>query len=154
MSTSMDQKPPTNLPSGALPLRLFIIAIITIAYICTFQDRQKPLALLHQKQNRIGPANAMPVVIGTKLSGSFPKKDSDTSSENNSSSAHARKTALLFQPIILQTAQRYKIDPALIRAIIMAESGYNPRVVSKRGAQGLMQLMPATAESLGVVRQL
>jgi len=150
----MDQKPPTNLPSGALPLRLFIIAIITIAYICTFQDRQKPLALLHQKQNRIGPANAMPVVIGTKLSGSFPKKDSDTSSENNSSSAHARKTALLFQPIILQTAQRYKIDPALIRAIIIAESGYNPRVVSKRGAQGLMQLMPATAESLGVVRQL
>ena len=41
-------------------------------------------------------------------------------------------------------------DPALIKAIIMAESGYNTKAVSKRGAKGLMQLMPETAQSLGV----
>jgi len=151
MNPSIDQKPPINLPAGALPLWLFIITIITIAYICSFQERQKQLASLQQKQNQIEPANEMPKVFEAKLAGSFPKKDSDTSSENTSSSAHASKTALLFQLIILQTAQRYEIDPALIRAIIMAESGYNPRAVSKMGAQGLMQLMPATAKSLGVV---
>jgi soluble lytic murein transglycosylase-like protein len=39
---------------------------------------------------------------------------------------------------------------ALVKAIIMAESGYNPRAISKRGAKGLMQLMPRTAASLGV----
>jgi soluble lytic murein transglycosylase-like protein len=56
----------------------------------------------------------------------------------------------LFNPIILEVAGRHEMDPALIKAIIMAESGHNPKAVSKRGAKGLMQLMPVTAKSLGV----
>ena len=55
-----------------------------------------------------------------------------------------------FHNIILEAANRYNIDPALIKAIIMAESGYNPKAISKKGAVGLMQIMPATATSLGV----
>ena len=55
-----------------------------------------------------------------------------------------------FHPIIIQEAKRYKVDPCLVKAIIMAESGYNPKAISKRGAKGLMQLMPSTAEALGV----
>jgi soluble lytic murein transglycosylase-like protein len=55
-----------------------------------------------------------------------------------------------FHPIILQAAGRHNIDPALVKAIIMAESGYNPNAISKKGAKGLMQLMPSTAEALGV----
>jgi len=55
-----------------------------------------------------------------------------------------------YMPIILAAANQYKVDPAIIRAIIMAESGYNPRAISKKGARGLMQLMPRTARSLGV----
>jgi hypothetical protein len=55
-----------------------------------------------------------------------------------------------FHGLILQAADRHQVDPALIKAIIMAESGYNPRAVSKKGARGLMQLMPRTAKSLGV----
>ncbi|HEX7370934.1 MAG TPA: lytic transglycosylase domain-containing protein, partial [Rhodanobacteraceae bacterium] len=42
------------------------------------------------------------------------------------------------------------VDAALLRAIIHAESGFNPRALSYKGAQGLMQLMPATAFELGV----
>jgi soluble lytic murein transglycosylase-like protein len=60
------------------------------------------------------------------------------------------KKERLFHPIILQEANRHELDPALVKAIIMAESGYNPNAVSKKGAQGLMQLMPSTAEALGV----
>jgi len=56
----------------------------------------------------------------------------------------------LFHPIIVRVANEYEIDPALIKAIIMAESGYNPKAISKKGAAGLMQLMPGTAEALGV----
>lgn len=55
-----------------------------------------------------------------------------------------------YQPLILEAAYRYKVEPEIIKAIIMAESGFNPKAVSKVGARGLMQLMPRTARSLGV----
>ncbi len=56
----------------------------------------------------------------------------------------------LFHSIILTAALNYRVDPALVHAIILAESGYDPRAISKKGAKGLMQLMPATAAALGV----
>jgi hypothetical protein len=56
-----------------------------------------------------------------------------------------------FHRLILQAADEHDIEPALIRAVILAESNYNPKAVSKRGARGLMQLMPSTAAALGVV---
>ena len=52
--------------------------------------------------------------------------------------------------IVEQTARNYELDPLLVHAVIQAESGYNPFAVSPKGAQGLMQLMPATARRLGV----
>jgi soluble lytic murein transglycosylase-like protein len=56
----------------------------------------------------------------------------------------------LYNPIILEAANLYNVDLAMVKAIIMAESGYNKKTVSYRGAKGLMQLMPRTARSLGV----
>jgi soluble lytic murein transglycosylase-like protein len=55
-----------------------------------------------------------------------------------------------FSPIIFAAANRYSVDPALVKAVIMAESGYDPMAISKKGATGLMQLMPTTAAALGV----
>ncbi len=55
-----------------------------------------------------------------------------------------------FNPMISSAADRYEVDFALIKAVIMAESAYNPKAVSKLGAKGLMQLMPGTARALGV----
>ncbi|MFH1351756.1 MAG: lytic transglycosylase domain-containing protein [Pseudomonadota bacterium] len=60
------------------------------------------------------------------------------------------KNEHLFYSIIHNAADKHRIDPALVKAVIMAESGYNPEAVSKKGAVGLMQLMPATANALGV----
>lgn len=65
-------------------------------------------------------------------------------------SLSGKKAEHVYHNFIIQTASDHQIDPALIKAIIMAESGYNTRAVSKKGAVGLMQLMPRTARSLGV----
>ncbi|MBK8190829.1 MAG: lytic transglycosylase domain-containing protein [Vampirovibrionales bacterium] len=52
--------------------------------------------------------------------------------------------------LIQQASQREGLDPSLVKAVVQAESGMNPRAVSSVGAQGLMQLMPATAREMGV----
>jgi len=55
-----------------------------------------------------------------------------------------------FSSYILTAAKSSGVEPALIRALIHAESGFNSKAISSQGAQGLMQLMPATAKELGV----
>lgn len=54
------------------------------------------------------------------------------------------------EQIVQQQAAQHGLDPALLKAVIRAESGFNPLAISAQGAQGLMQLMPATAQGLGV----
>jgi soluble lytic murein transglycosylase-like protein len=55
-----------------------------------------------------------------------------------------------YSPLIETAARNHGVDVALVHAVITAESGYNPRAVSRAGAQGLMQLMPDTARRFGV----
>jgi soluble lytic murein transglycosylase-like protein len=52
--------------------------------------------------------------------------------------------------VINEASGRYRLDPDLVNSVIKAESGFNVRAVSPKGAQGLMQLMPGTASLLGV----
>jgi soluble lytic murein transglycosylase-like protein len=52
--------------------------------------------------------------------------------------------------VILAASDTYRLDPDLVNSVIRAESGFNIRAVSPKGAQGLMQLMPQTATELGV----
>ena len=56
-----------------------------------------------------------------------------------------------FDSLITKHAAAHDINPVLVRAVIEAESAFNPRAVSHVGAMGLMQLMPGTARDLGVV---
>ncbi len=71
-------------------------------------------------------------------------------SQNIPSNFKTNKKEKVFHAIILKAARDHSVDPALIKAIIMAESGYDPTAVSRKGAIGLMQIMPATADELGV----
>ncbi|WP_124949907.1 lytic transglycosylase domain-containing protein [Sulfuriferula thiophila] len=55
-----------------------------------------------------------------------------------------------YAPLVASAAKAYQLEPALLHAVISAESGYNPLAKSPKGAIGLMQLMPATAKRYGI----
>ena len=88
----------------------------------------------------------VPVVASQSLKNNTPLKQAD----KNTNADCNKEVECILHPIIIKAASRHQIDPALIKAIIMAESGYKIRAISKRGAKGLMQLMPGTAQALGV----
>jgi peptidoglycan DL-endopeptidase CwlO len=81
---------------------------------------------------------------GTGISASTGSGSSGSSSRAMAAAPAAYKT--LFE----QAGRRYGVAPDLLAAVAQTESGFNPRAVSGAGAQGLMQLMPGTARSLGV----
>ena len=62
----------------------------------------------------------------------------------------ALRPELAYEDLIQEAARAYDLSPDLIRAVMRTESAFNPFVVSPVGAQGLMQLMPALAEEMGV----
>jgi soluble lytic murein transglycosylase-like protein len=69
----------------------------------------------------------------------------------NTASARVRKLSIReLEPLIQQAALQHRLPPALIKAVIRVESNFNPAARSSKGAQGLMQLMPQTAEELQV----
>ncbi len=54
------------------------------------------------------------------------------------------------EKLVREAADRHRVDPALVRAVIETESGWNPGAISRKGAVGLMQLIPTTAQRFGV----
>jgi soluble lytic murein transglycosylase-like protein len=77
------------------------------------------------------------------------EEDADAEEESEARPATAPTTAEIMAHIE-EVAARHRVSPKLVAAIVAVESEFNPRAVSRRGAQGLMQLMPATAASLDV----
>ncbi|HHY39756.1 MAG TPA: lytic transglycosylase domain-containing protein [Syntrophaceticus sp.] len=75
---------------------------------------------------------------------------SEIPSERLGSGGVEKKGKQSFSEIIKRASEKYSVDERLISAVIKHESSFNPRAVSPCGAQGLMQLMPATARALGV----
>ncbi|BDG33166.1 lytic transglycosylase domain-containing protein [Parageobacillus thermoglucosidasius] len=90
-----------------------------------FLEQQQPMPPVKEKQNATPPST-------TRKSPSFKGTD-----EN-------------IDALIAQAAEKYDVDPQLIRAVIRHESNFNPNALSRAGAAGLMQLMPSTAKMLGV----
>ena len=74
----------------------------------------------------------------------------DTLAQAQSAATPSADSSGQYQPEIDAAAQQNGLDPALLSSVIQQESGFDPNATSPAGAEGLMQLMPSTAESLGV----
>jgi soluble lytic murein transglycosylase-like protein len=99
------------------------------------------------------PAIARPAAgfLGTRLPAGFRSStthSSYTASPVLSASDQANREKI--EEMIREVSARYRVDPALVRAVIQTESNWNSSAVSRKGALGLMQLVPGTAQLLGV----
>lgn len=74
-----------------------------------------------------------------------------TTGEYRTTRPAVSRRAILYDGLIEQEAAANAVDPNLVRAVIQAESAFNPAARSHKGAMGLMQLMPATAREYGVL---
>ncbi len=136
----MKEDSPTNPPSMNLALWLTVVAIVMGVVMPSISEEPKT-ALVAARE----PDICQPVISASLQKKLLPAKPDQIPPVISWNSAEH-----LFQPIVLKAANRYNVDPAMVMAIIMAESSYNPKAISKKGAKGLMQLMPTTARSLGV----
>ena len=78
------------------------------------------------------------------------REDPGLNIPSSPSTAYYIRNSNIYDGLITEFSHRYQVDFALIKAIIRAESGFNPIAVSRKGARGLMQLMPETAQRLNV----
>jgi soluble lytic murein transglycosylase-like protein len=99
-----------------------------------------------------GPADAGYIDVPTAEIEGFEK---DLSLPRPPEASPSSKTSAIdLNQIVTSTSATYHLDPDLVNSVIHAESGFNSRAVSRKGAQGLMQLMPGTAGQLGVTHPL
>lgn len=102
------------------------------------------------------------VVAATRKSAALPAgftKVSLRSGQGSALTAPELSAAALanrgkIEEMIREVSARYRVDPALVRAVIETESNYNSTAISRRGALGLMQLVPQTAHQMGVSNAL
>jgi soluble lytic murein transglycosylase-like protein len=120
-----------------IPLLLFILAAVpSLADIYKYEDENGVLHFTDAPTDRRFKIFMRDIKKDRKLRTSFNLSGCRNPAE--------------FDPIIDACALEYGVDKALVKAVIHAESGYNPNAVSSKGAQGLMQLMPKTAQGLKV----
>lgn len=128
-------------------LKTILATLFAFSILCVPEAISSQQGALSMRMDKSIPFAVLPIPSQIALPVGGHKSLSQI---GNSVSVYLDTPHLLYNTIIEAAAERYKIDPALVKAVIMAESRYNHRAVSKKGAGGLMQLMPRTAKALGV----
>lgn len=131
--------------------------------ITAYVDAQGRVIFVNESHEPRAPAPPLPpgnasapsgrkVVASTNgaLANGAPLSSASNGSLPDSSNAAAIPLPEHIDTLIEQAASHHQVDPDLVRAIIQVESNFNPYAVSPKGAQGLMQLIPATARRFGV----
>ncbi|OPY86678.1 MAG: Soluble lytic murein transglycosylase precursor [Syntrophus sp. PtaU1.Bin208] len=131
---------------SVLPVRMFVLGLsllfpmtLLAADLYTFQD-EEGLAYVTNipgpGRRKYSPSMAR---LRAKRKAVLPQKMKDVFIDNQD-----------YAEAILSACERFSVDPLLVRAVIKAESNFDPEALSPKGAIGLMQLMPKTAREMGV----
>ncbi len=131
----------TSIPPSTIDMMQWLSVAVMILFLCRMF-----ICVEHHK------TSATEITMDSTVAVSNPVQAEPPAAlpEKKIPSVRIKREEILYGTIIEEAAYRHQVDPALVKAIIMAESGYNAKAISKKGARGLMQLMPKTAEALGV----
>src|SRR5271166_3847908 len=142
---------------------LALIALLaTAAQVCHAADSavlRNGFSIRHERREIIGSITRLYtntneanfVDIPTTEIDHFEAALPDPSKEiSNAQTATNLPSPIDLSQVVNQASGTYRLDPDLVNSVIRAESGFNTRAISPKGAQGLMQLMPQTASQLGV----
>jgi soluble lytic murein transglycosylase-like protein len=145
-------------------IAIFVIVTLAAAPLFASQDAvlRNGFSIRHERRAVIGAVTRLYVNAEGSSYIDIPSDEiehfEDAPAQIKTDSAIAENRAMPKQnvnPVDLNqvvniASGRYRLDPDLVNSVIRAESGFNVRAVSRKGAQGLMQLMPGTASKLGV----
>jgi Transglycosylase SLT domain len=156
---------------GPSRVRLAIIAVLAVATLPCFAGEVAVLkngfSIRHERREIVGDVTRLYVTADGASFVDVPTAEIEhfeaapeipaSGSRLSASGALTPRTHGFTQPgplnlddVVQSASGRYRLDPDLVNSVIKAESGFNVRAVSPKGAQGLMQLMPGTALQLGV----
>jgi len=126
-----------------------IIGLLTIAFVLSLQSVSADVYKFTDENGMVHYTNIKPSGQKNVKTFSFPCYASDPKC-NQLDWEHIPLNRQAYNDEIQAAAEVFTVDDSLIRAIIHAESAYQPEALSPRGAQGLMQLMPATQDELQI----
>ena len=135
----------------SVSLRAIVIGVVLI--VSSASHAGPPIYVFREKDGSIRFTNRKPPTgVTAKL---FTSSKSNFSvyragSNGRFGAPWVFRKAQQYGPFIDKIARQFSVDANLVKAVIHAESGFNPHAVSSKGAQGLMQLMPGTARLVGV----
>jgi len=137
-------------PIGILLWTLALCAIPAHGQIVSYRDSEGKRVFINA--DPIPAARAVKTSIRgfTPLAGAMSQGTHALSSASPEMGAAELANRQKIEVMIREVSARYNVDPALIRAVIETESNWNSSAISRKGALGLMQLVPGTARQLGV----
>jgi soluble lytic murein transglycosylase-like protein len=146
---------------------IFVLALVSSLPCCAAQVAvlRNGFSIRHERKQVIGSTTRLYVTLDGSSYVDVPTAEiehfEDAPAENAplanpasgvrfQSAASKSAPRMNLNEVVNTASDRYRLDPDLVNSVIKAESGFNVRAVSPKGAQGLMQLMPETASQLGV----
>ena len=140
-----------------------VLLLASAAFAADVATLHNGFTIRHERREDLGTvtrlyldadAHSGYVDVATDQIVSIEHDDSPPPADPTASNQTAKNSGGTIQDFVTAASQKHGIDADLIDSVIRAESGFNPKAVSRKGAQGLMQLMPATASKLGVANSL